>query len=508
MKGRPSKRPVKRGPRGNAPDPDLQRATELFHVGRTREAARLVDAAVARNPKDPNALRIKALILLKGGLMLEAQRILDRAHKADPRNPMIPLDQAVIHKLGGRYREMIDSAREACRRMPGNRRAEAMLVQAFEGAGELDRAIEFVERTIASRGLDPEMAETYANVLELAGRREDGLVVADRLLESSSTPPPIRRRLLLHRGRMLEKLGRTDEAMDAFDAAHALLPVEFDPDAWDRRLDDIIAATDRLEPGADPSVAEASEVPVFIASLPRSGTSLVERIVGVHPEAHGAGETGLIGDVLRGFREELDGDPDAAIRTAAPDVLERMRVDYLERQTALFGRSARIVNKHLSNWQRLPVIGRWFPRARIITIDRPPGDVAISIYGQNLAHDRMPWTTRLDWIGRMIRSQARFAEAMRSRVPNPWFEVDYTALVTDPEPRIRELIGFLGLDWDARCLEPHRSEEGRGGRRFMPTLSMHQVRQPIGRGGLGRAEAFGDRMAAFERGHGVDHAGG
>lgn len=501
MKRKPTSRPGNRVARPGVPDPNLQRATELFHAGRTVEAARLVDAAVARNPKDPNALRIKALILLKGGLMLDAQRILDRAHKADPRNPMIPLDQAVIHKLGGRYPEMIESAREACRRMPGNRRAEAMLVQAFEGAGDHDRAIEFVERTIAKRGLDPEMGESYANVLELAGRREDALVVADRLLGASSTPPPVRRRLLLHRGRMLEKLGRIDEAMDAYDAAHAVLPVEFDPDAWDRRLDEIIAATERIDAGIEPTSAEATEVPVFIASLPRSGTSLVERIIGVHPQAHGAGETGLVGDVLRGFRDEIEGNGSEGLAGASPELLERMRSDYLERQTALFGRSDRIVNKHLSNWQHLPVIGRWFPSARIITLDREPGDVAISIYGQNLAHDRMPWTTRLDWIGRMIRSQARFTDALRERLPNPWFEVDYTALVTEPEPRIRELIEFLGLPWDPRCLEPHRSEEGRGGRRFMPTLSMHQVRQPIGRGGLDRAKAFGDRMAAFERGY-------
>ena len=506
MKRKPTSRPGTRASRTGPPDPSLQRATELFHAGRTMEAARLVDAVVARNPKDPNALRIKALILLKGGLMLDAQRILDRAHKADPRNPMIPLDQAVIHKLGGRYREMTESAREACRRMPGNRRAEAMLVQALEGAGDHERAIEFVERTISKRGLDPEMGESYANVLELAGRREDGLVVADRLLAASSTPPPIRRRLLLHRGRMLEKLGRFDEAMDAFDAAHAVLPVAFDPDAWDRRLDEIIAATDRMEVGTDPSPAEATEVPVFIASLPRSGTSLVERIIGVHPQAHGAGETGLVGDVLRGFSESLGGDGTMGLAEASPELLERMRSDYLAQQAALFGRSERIVNKHLSNWQHLPVIGRWFPHARIITLDRVPGDVAISIYGQNLAHDRMPWTTRLEWIGRMIRSQARFTDAMRTRMTNPWFEVDYTALVTEPEPRIREMIEFLGLPWDPRCLEPHRSEEGRGGRRFMPTLSMHQVRQPIGRGGLDRGKAFGARMAAFERGY--DAGGG
>ena len=79
MKRKSTSRPGSRAPRTGAPDPNLQRATELFHAGRTVEAARLVDAAVARNPKDPNALRIKALILLKGGLMLDAQRILDRA---------------------------------------------------------------------------------------------------------------------------------------------------------------------------------------------------------------------------------------------------------------------------------------------------------------------------------------------------------------------------------------------------------------------------------------------
>ena len=62
------------------------------------------------------------------------------------------------------------------------------------------------------------------------------------------------------------------------------------------------------------------------------------------------------------------------------------------------------------------------------------------------------------------------------------------------------MIDFLGLEWDDRCLEPHQSERGRGSRRYMPTLSIHQVRQPIGRGSLDRAAAFGDRMAALHLG--------
>ena len=500
MKRKPSKAGGRGKMRSSAGNPGLQRAVELFHAGRVAEAAPLVDAAVARNPKDPDALRIKALIILRSGLMLEAQKILDRAHKIDPRNPMMPLDQAVIHKLGGRYPEMIDSCREALKRMPGSRRAEAMLAQAYEGGGMTDQAVRFIEETIAKRGLDAEMGETYANVLELSGRREDALVVLDRLLESSATQPPVRRRLLLHRGRILEKLGRFAESMESFEAGHAVFSVVFDPDEWDRRLDSIIEATDPMSLPEELSEAAGSEVPVFIASLPRSGTSLVERIIGVHPAAHGAGETGLIGDVLRAARPTIGTEPYQGIRDAMPDALEAIRGDYLGRQAGLFGHSSRIVNKHLQNWQFLPIIAACFPKSHVIRIDRAPADVGISIFGQNLPYERMPWATRLDWIGRMIRSHRRFSDAMKDRIPNPWLDLNYSDLVTEPEPVIRSLIEFLGLDWDDRCLEPHRSEQGRGGRRYMPTLSIHQVRQPISRGSLDRAEAFGDLMAPLHRG--------
>ena len=486
--------------RSGAEDPDLRRATELFQAGKVAEAAPLIDAAVARNPRNANALRIKALIILRGGLMLEAQKILDRAHKLDPRNPMLPLDQAVIHKLGGRYAEMTTSCREALKRMPGSRRGEAMLAQAYEGGGSTDQAIRFIEETIAKRGLDAEMGETYVNVLELAQRRDEALIVAERLLEASTTPPPIRRRLLLHRGRMLEKLGRFDESMDSYDAGHAIFPVTFDPDAWDRRLDAIIDETPPMSIPDPMSDAADTEIPVFIASLPRSGTSLVERIIGVHPAAYGAGETGMVGEVLRGARDRIGNDVFQGVRDATPEVIETLRRQYLEQQKSLFGHSPRIVNKHLQNWQFLPIIAAWFPKAAVIRIDRAPADVGISIYGQNLSHDRMPWATRLDWIGRMIRSHQRFSDAMKARIPNPWLDLNYENLVTEPEPVIRSLINFLGLDWDDRCLEPHQSERGRGSRRYMPTLSIHQVRQPIGRGSLDRAAAFGDRMAALHRG--------
>jgi hypothetical protein len=288
--------------------------------------------------------------------------------------------------------------------------------------------------------------------------------------------------------------------MDSFNAGHAVFPVVFDPDEWDRRLDSIIEATTPMSLPEEMSDAASSEIPIFIASMPRSGTSLVERIIGIHPAAHGAGETSLIGDVLRGARDRIGQEPYQGVRNATPEILEALRRDYLERQAGMFGHSGRIVNKHLQNWHFLPIIAAWFPKAPVIRIDRAPADIGISIYGQNLSHDRMPWATRLDWIGRMIRSHQRFSDAMKDRIPNPWLDLDYSNLVTEPEPVIRSLIDFLGLEWDDRCLEPHRSEQGRGGRRYMPTLSIHQVRQPIGRGSLDRAASFGDRMAPLHRG--------
>ncbi len=501
-----SKGGSRRGGRPKSPigtDLELKRALELLEAGNVTQAKPLIDRMHARRKRDAGVVRAKGLLEMRSGRYREAEEFLDRARRLDPDHPMIPIDQAMIHQKRGRYPEMIDAARRALRRNPRRTEIQSLLIEALVSAGRFDDAESELKRINAERPLDQRLAEGLAKVMDLQGRREEAVETIDRILDAGGGSPWLRRRLLLRKGRLLEGEGDYDRAMEAWKEGHAAVKVEFDPDAFDRRVDGVLErlrAADFEPPATD---AARTELPVMIVALPRSGTSLTERILAAHPDVVGIGETSVISETIRDHRGQFPEDPMVDILDAESSLVERTRVDALSRIRGLAGHADRAVSKHLQNWSYLPVIASWFPCARIIRITRDAAATGVSIYGQDLPQDRMPWVARLDWIGRVIRAERRFVEAARSLVPNPWFELEYERLVDDPASLIPPLVEAMGLPFDERCLAPHESESldqgADQGKRFNPTLSLHQVRKPIGRGSRDRGDRWGDRLDDLRR---------
>ncbi len=485
------------------PDPQLNRAMELLKAGRNAEAKAIVDPIVAKRPKDAVAVRAKGLVEMRSGRYAEAEKWLLKSARLDPRNPLTMLDQASLHKFHGRFPEMIAACREALKRSPGHIGAESMLARALESSGDLEGAYDFIKSVGARRSLDQDTGECLITVLDLLGRHDEALDVSAGYLKASGGAPVLRRRVLLRRGRILEKRGDLDAALASFEEGQAQVPTSFDPDAYDRRLEQVAADLPTLESvDAAEEGPRSSRLPVFIAGLPRSGTSLVERILGAHPAAAAIGESGVMQDVIRDHREAVGEDQALGPLRVAPEIADLMRRQALEGMTELGGRAQRIVSKHLQNWAYLGTIGFWFPNAAIIRLTRDPAANAISILGQDLPPDRMAWATRLDWIGRLMRAERRFVDTVRAKIPNPWLDLAYEDLVSDSATWIPRIVETVGLPWHEGCLEPHRAEQGgSGGRaaRFQPTLSLHQVRRPISAEAASRADAWGDRLDAFRR---------
>jgi hypothetical protein len=121
-----------------------------------------------------------------------------------------------------------------------------------------------------------------------------------------------------------------------------------------------------------------------------------------------------------------------------------------------------------------------FPGARVIHCQRDPLDTCLSCYFQNFGA-RHAYTSSLEHLGIFYSQYERLMEHWQRILDLPIFEVRYEALVADTETVSRELIAFLGLDWDSRCLEFHRTE------RFVNTSSYDQVRRPIYNRSVGRA---------------------
>ena len=201
--------------------------------------------------------------------------------------------------------------------------------------------------------------------------------------------------------------------------------------------------------------------------MPRSGTTLTEQVVSSHPEVAGAGELDVLGPLC-----DLPRD-DYWSLTATPEATRRLADDYLATLRAFGPEAKRVTDKMPDNFLRLGLIHRVFPNATFIHCRRHPIDTALSILTTDFKTTDEYASDRGDLVF-FIRQYERLMAHWRAVLPPDRFiEVDYEALVADPEPHTRRLIAACGLEWNEACLAPHLNT------RKVDTASVWQVRQPI-----------------------------
>jgi hypothetical protein len=216
----------------------------------------------------------------------------------------------------------------------------------------------------------------------------------------------------------------------------------------------------------------ATRRPVFVFGMPRSGTTLAEQILASHSQVHGAGEV-----LFWQFAADDELAAPAPQRAATIAALGRR---YLELFAALPSAPVRVIDKLPSNFKNLGLIHAALPEARFIHLERHPLDTCLSIYfqGFSAAH---AYATDLGDLAHYYREYRRLMAHWRATLPSHLLlEVRYEELVDEPETWSRRMLEHIGLPWDPRCLEFHRSD------RPVLTASNWQVRQPIGKSSIGR----------------------
>jgi tetratricopeptide (TPR) repeat protein len=231
----------------------------------------------------------------------------------------------------------------------------------------------------------------------------------------------------------------------------------------------------------------ASQVPVFVVGMPRSGTTLIEQVLASHPDVFGAGELSYMPNLLHqeripdgtaSFAEAL-----AALKTQG---LGSLGSAYLERLRAHAPEAARIVDKAPDNYMRIGFIRLALPQARIIHVRRDPVDTCLSCFSKLFAGS-LPYAYDLGELGRYYRAYEGVMAHWREVLPpGAMLEVQYEDLVADLEGQARRMLAYLDLPWDDRCLSFHKT------RRTVQTASVTQVRQPLYKSSVGRWHVYGD----------------
>ena len=272
--------------------------------------------------------------------------------------------------------------------------------------------------------------------------------------------------------------------------SHMSYQVENDVQTIDGIIDAFSAAAlSQCEVGHDNSE------PIFVVGLPRTGTTLVERILGSHEQVHSAGELNNFAlqmtRISRGQGDRTLSRRELLQRCLSIDFAELGRA-YIDSTRAVTGRTPHFIDKMPLNFLYCGLIHQALPKARIIHVTRDPMDACYAMY-KRLFTDAYPMSYDLGDLGRYYVAYRKLMRHWDAVLPGVIYPVSYETLVNDQEATSRRLIDHCGLEWQQACL---RFEENTAP---STTASASQVRQPIYRSSLGKWRNYEAQLAPLTK---------
>lgn len=517
---------------GNTSDPFAerlwQRAQRYIAEQQIKAAQATLESLVQRDPA-----RVAARMLL-ASVYLDAGRVREAAEQAKTASRMLPDDAdavaTTVHCLL-RVGEIV-AARDcleqfgASNRMLGSPEL-VTLAHAYEMLGDHPSGLALMDRAQAQGYDNPEFGYFHSLQLQFNGRVED----ARRRLEGCLRLGPTYGRASLALARMakqtpesnhldyirtqmrvveqggedhaafefaqykeLEDLGRYDEAFAALDRGNAIKSALVSHDvAIEGSLFEGIIRTVTAKTIDGPGVVGKGPVPIFVLGMPRSGTTLLDRLLGNHPDVVSAGE---LADFPRQLRWAANvhgtGLIDAKLLERLPEIdYAELGQRYLEQTQWRASESAFYVDKLPSNYMLLGLIHRALPNAPILHMVRDPMDLCFSNYKALFGNGYL-YSYRFD---SLAKHYMRYRDLMRhwhSMMPGAVRDVSYAELVRDPEAVLATVFAHCGLRQVHGCGDPTRNDTA------VSTLSSAQIREPIHSRALGAWRRYEKQLAPLQ----------
>jgi len=459
------------------------------------EAVRWIDALLNFAPMHATGLAAKAMALKKLDRLDAALEAAERAIAAAPENAEAHNSHGLILQALGRPLEA-RAAYDRAAGLPGTAAEQALINRAI-------LHMEQGETAAAEAAFDgvttlfPRSASAWFNRADVRKfERDDPAIHAMRNLLDSGEDIAANDRMLLHfaLGKAYLDIGDSERAVGHLDEGNRMkrATISYDPAGVSKWMANVAAMFTPALLARLGGAGAASQVPVFVVGMPRSGTTLVEQILASHNAIHGAGELGHVQSMVTGL-----GEFPAFVEKLAPEQLRELGQSYLDKVGKLArGGKRHVVDKMPVNFVYAGLIRLILPEARIIHCRRDPVDTCLSCYSKLFAAEQSFSYDQTE-VGLFHRDYQKLMAHWRAVLPATHFlEVDYESVVDDVEAQARRMLEFLGLDWDPACVEFHKTK------RPVKTASVNQVRRPVYRSSAGRwkqhAGQLGPLLAALE----------
>lgn len=446
----------------------LSRARQMlgdFHgmLAAAREARRLDPAGMLAG-----FLEVEAL--LHAGEVGEARDRLAALERAAGEDPQAWRRIVEVHTHLGQHEAAERGARRLASLRPGDPEAHYLLSSALIAVGRLDEAEALLDGLVRLRPGDGDAWYNRATLRRQAPGSNHVAALREALAVAGSGPARIPLDYAL--AKELDDLGEYEESFAHLEAGASqrrrLLSYRVEND--ERAMAQVMATFDeawarRTAPG------DAAPGPILVVGLPRSGTTLVERILGQHGAVASVGE---VNDLALAVMRAAGPSPDKSRlieRAAAADPAALGR-GYWHAIRGYGHDAPYVIDKTPLNFLYLGLVRRALPGARIIHLRRHPMASGYAMY-RTLFRMGYPFSYDLADLGRYLVAYHRLMAHWRMVFPGEFLDVDYEALVDDQEGTTRRLLEFCGLPWEDACLRFHEDP------RPSATASAAQVRQPL-----------------------------
>ncbi|MEZ5680315.1 MAG: sulfotransferase [Erythrobacter sp.] len=506
-----------------SPEPSLARVEGFIEQqrGNLDAAAAAYRRAIEADPADLSSLNNLGNVLAETGDVEGAIDVLERAITLAPADIPIYLNLAEVLREADRGKPRVKVLEDARAIAPKNVRVLTDLgmaysqVQDFETAMEVYRdALPLIENfgeahveygmileklnrldeldTLVA-GIDKDNAPAEANFLFAwqARRAGDFEAAAEFARHIPEAVLPMRRWHLV--GGIEDRLGHTDEAFDSFVKMNASAMANarpFSGKSYRERVEDDLARwTEDWRAGWTEDAPSADQRdPIFLVGFPRSGTTLLDTMLMGLPELSVLEERPMLARLVR-----LTGGEDIA--TIDTGRINELRGEYYKTARENGWDDNRwLVDKHPLNMQRIPLMQRLFPNAKVILAERHPYDVVLSCFMANFTLNLgMRSFTDLEEAARTYDAVWQSWHRALELFDVDWRAVRYERLVVDARAELEPLVAWLGLDWNDGLLDHTSTARTRG---LVKTASYSQIGEELYTRASYRWRRYSDHLKA------------
>jgi tetratricopeptide (TPR) repeat protein len=446
-----------------------------MQTGEWRAALRQIDQALEKRPADAKLLLLRAQCLMALELRAEAFLAAAAAEQSAPQDALVRDAAGSLYSFGRDHQRALAAYDQAVALAPRNAQFLYNRASIRRFLGDLAGAERDFDQAITLKPLD---YEAYKNRTDLRTQTPQRNHIPDleallaRGIADWRGEVQIRYAIakeyedIGEHGKSFEQLSRAAKKRREhmrYDAANDLATVQWIIDAFP------------AAPSGETANA-CDDAPIFIIGLPRSGTTLVERILGAHSALFSAGELDCFAlslvDAVRQVAGKAQMPRQELIACSAKVDFAALGREYIRRAHVATARSGRFIDKMPLNYLYCGLIRRALPAARLVHLTRHPMAVCYAMY-KTLFKDGYPFSYDLNEIGRYYVGYRRLMAHWQATMPGVIHELSYESLIADQLGETRRLLQFCGLDWEEACAQFHENPAP------STTASAAQVRRPI-----------------------------